>query len=257
MQKDCVIYTCLTGGYDQLQQPQVVDPAFDYVCYTNDFKEEQIGAWKILPIPFSHKDPLVTSRYVKLMPHKVLSEYPCSVWMDANIVILGERFYDYVKAQMDDRAALIAHVNHVYEERACTYDEIEACLHAGKIGLCMALRQYTHLRRNHFPRNQGLFENNLIFRRHMDPFVQRISEAWWSEFLQYAHRDQLSLNYLYWKASYRPNLLLAPGESARNVDYLAYIKHSKQQDLKSLYGILRKLVLIPVSCFLYRLLARR
>ena len=28
-----VIYTVLTGGYDHLQQPEVIDPDWDFVCF--------------------------------------------------------------------------------------------------------------------------------------------------------------------------------------------------------------------------------
>lgn len=256
MQNKYVIYTCLTGGYDQLQQPQAVNPEYDYICFTDDFPQGRMGVWTIVPLPFKHKDKLVASRYVKLLPHTVLSSYSCSVWMDANITITGDLFYEYVHRCINDEKVLIAQVNHVYQNRDCIYDEIEACLEAGKIGLWAALGQFFYLRRNHFPRHQGLFENNLIFRRHNDSFVKLISEVWWKEFNRHAKRDQLSLNYIYWKEYYTPAQLLAPGECARNVDYLKYVNHAGQPQVKGLRGKIRIKVSIPFSCMVYRLLTK-
>ena len=31
--KKCVIYTCIIGAYDDLLQPAVTDPDFDFVCF--------------------------------------------------------------------------------------------------------------------------------------------------------------------------------------------------------------------------------
>lgn len=89
-----VIYTSLTGGYDNLPQYEVVDPNFDYICFTNDYPaESKVGQWEIRPIPVDLKDNQRLSRYSKLMPHTVLENYEWSVWLDANLVIVNQKFY--------------------------------------------------------------------------------------------------------------------------------------------------------------------
>lgn len=47
--KDFVIYTVLVGGYDDVLQPKVVDDRFDYILFSNDFKETKQGIWNITP----------------------------------------------------------------------------------------------------------------------------------------------------------------------------------------------------------------
>ena len=247
-----VVYTSLTGGYDNLNQPLAVDPEFDYICFSNDIPAGRTGMWDVRPIPFSHKDKLVESRYAKLLPHVVIPEYECSVWIDANIVITGEQFYQYVRRHIRDEHSLIAQVNHIHEGRDCIYDEIESCVRYGKLGLIDALTQYSHLRRDHYPRHNGLYENNLVFRRHNDPFVKDISEQWWSEFMRYARRDQLSLNYIYWKKGYVPGLLLPENECARNVDYLQYILHLSQPDPSSFREWMHRKLIRPAATGFYR-----
>ena len=249
--KDGVIYTSVSGGYDPLMQPAVVDDGFDYICFSNDFQQKQVGVWEIRPIPFRHPDARVLSRHAKLQPHAVLPDYACSVWMDTNIRIVGETFYDLVRVQIAS-GALAAHVNHVHENRDCVYDEIETCLRYGKIGLKDALGQYAHLRKNHYPRHQGLFENNLIFRRHNEPLMRTFSDRWWSEFLRYAKRDQFSLNYIYWEAGFTPALLLPPYACARNVPYLEYVRHPKEVAEPGLREKFRTKVSRPAAHALYR-----
>ena len=251
--KDCVIYTSLTGGYDPLMQAAVVDEDFDYICFSNDFQEKRIGIWEIRPVPFLHPDALVLSRYAKLQPHMLLPEYSHSVWMDANIRIVGKNFYDLVRAQIE-AGTLAAHINHVHENRDCIYDEIETCLRYGKISLGDALTQYTHLRKNHYPRHQGLFENNLVFRRHNDPLIRKFSDCWWTEFLKYARRDQFSLNYIYWKEGFTPELLLPPDKCARNVPYLEYVRHPKETAAPRLLDKYRTKVSRPAAYAAYKLL---
>ena len=86
-----VIFTCLTGGYDRLEQPAAVAPDWDYVCFTDT--DGQDGVWRLRKIPVDSPDPVVRSRFPKILPDRVLPEYDYSVYMDANLCITGEEFY--------------------------------------------------------------------------------------------------------------------------------------------------------------------
>ena len=96
-----VIYTCLVGNYDVLRQPLAIDESYDYICFSNDIKEERVGVWQIRPIPFKHKDKARLSRYVKILPHRALEDYEWSLWMDANIQITKKLLKD-TKMIMDE-----------------------------------------------------------------------------------------------------------------------------------------------------------
>ena len=216
------IYTSIVGGYDALRQPSAVDESFDYICFSDDFAESRVGVWQIRPIPCDLTDRGRRSRYVKLLPHRVLSEYDISVWMDANIVVKDPRFYDRVGSAVSS-GCLIAQVPHPY--RDCVYEEAAWCYKDMRISLGDALRQTRHLSSEGFPRHFGLFENNLIFRRHNDPVVERISENWWKEYESFSARDQLSLMPVYWRESFCPRLLLGEGTNTRNTNLLDVAKH--------------------------------
>lgn len=219
MKKKYVIYTSLTGGYDELRQPLAVDDRFDYICFTNDFPEGRYGVWKIRKIPYQSQDNTRLSRYVKLLPHKVLSEYEYSLWMDSNIQIAKGMFYDYVMKQIESEC-MISQVNHVVPSVDCIYDEICFAFEIHKVRFFPAYKQKCHLKKNHFPRHYGLFENNLILRRHNNDIVKLIDDEWWQEYCNYSKRDQFSLMFVYWRNSFLPTLLLEKGQCARNVDFL-------------------------------------
>lgn len=222
-----VIYTCIVGGYDVLRQPKVVDGDFDYICFSDDTSRERDGVWQIRQIPYSSEDRTRLSRYVKLLPHKVLQEYDESLWIDANITITGAGVYDAVRLA-SGRGSLIAQVPHL--ERDCVYDEIVACYKDLRIGYGEARRVRQHLMDEGFPRHFGLMENNLIFRRHNDPAVICLSESWWEEYNAFSRRDQLSLMPVCRKTGVTPDNLLDGGKNVRNVPYLEYSRHSAAQD---------------------------
>lgn len=83
MNKKCV-YTAVTGGYDKLMQPKVIDKTYDFICFSNDIHESTVGVWQIKPIPFYHKDNKRVAMFAKFHPHTLLLDYDYAIWIDAN-----------------------------------------------------------------------------------------------------------------------------------------------------------------------------
>ena len=214
-----VIYTCLVGKYDSLAQPLSVDAHYDYICFSDSIKETTIGIWKIREIPFKCKDKTRLSRYAKLLPHRVLADYDYSIYVDANITIRDKEFYRRIETSISN-GSLIAQVNHVTPFWDCVYEDIYHAYRVRKVSFVSAYRQYRHLKKEGMPRHYGLYENNIIFRKHNDSTVKHISEEWWREYMSYSKRDQFSLMYIYWKNKYMPDLLFGKDECARNVSFL-------------------------------------
>ena len=46
-----VLYTALTGAYDCLNQPKVIDPDFRYICFTDGLTITYNGIWEMRRIP--------------------------------------------------------------------------------------------------------------------------------------------------------------------------------------------------------------
>ena len=218
-----VVYTSLVGTSDHLLQPLFIREDYDYICFSNDFEETSIGVWKIRKIPYDEKDDRRLSRYAKLLPHRVLQEYDYSIWMDANLQIITDVFYKAVDAKVHQNC-LVAQVPHPLHD--CIYDDIRSAYLGGRVKLKPSVRQYHHLKEEGFPKHEGLYENNLILRKHNDPSVIKISELWWKEYEAYTNRDQFSLSYVYWKYQFKPDYLLGNNKNARNVDCIKYHKHT-------------------------------
>ena len=205
--KNCVIYTSLVGGYDTLCQPQVISDNCDYICYSNDISETHIGVWEIRKIPYDSQDNSRLSRFVKLNPHIVLSEYNYSVWVDSNIQILDGYLYERV-AEAIENDVLWGAVKH--PDKNCIYEDARSCACGGNESFFKIYSQCLYLKSSKYPDNNGLYENNVIFRRHNCIDVINISEQWWSLYLRYSKRDQLSLCYVFWRNSFTPSLLFPP-----------------------------------------------
>ena len=193
--KRLAVYTALTGGYDDLRQPDDVHPKVDYYCYSNEIKGQQIGAWRIRTIPFSHHDPIRIPRYVKLHPELLLPEYEASLWLDASLTparVIVERAF-----ALPESGALFS--THPHPIRNSVYDEVLAVLKYGRGDSGEVLRQLRFLLSEQFPEKNGLKETCILFRRHTDPAVVDFDRLWWEQICRFSNRDQLSCDYVLWK----------------------------------------------------------
>lgn len=41
-----VIYISVTGNYDRIIQPEVIDESFDYICFTDSLIKTNDGVWQ-------------------------------------------------------------------------------------------------------------------------------------------------------------------------------------------------------------------
>jgi len=212
-----VIYTCITGNYDSLKQPLAIREDWDYICFSDCVPEGKNGVWEVRRIPYEGK---YKSRYPKLLPHKVLSDYDLSLYMDANLQISSNELYEIVEAKSDQIISQVPHPN-----TDCLYEELRHCYKAGKISFTKAKKLCYRLVSEGFPRNYGLFENNIILRWHNDSEVEAMDKDWWNMLPSGAGRDQLSAMYVYWKHDYKPSLLFGEGINARNSNCIKYYPH--------------------------------
>jgi hypothetical protein len=73
-----------------------------------------------------------------------------------------------------------------------------------------------------FPKNYGLIESTILFRKINDPLVKKTMEVWFSELLNGSFRDQLSFNYAIYKTGLNWNKI--PLKVFDN-DYFTYEGH--------------------------------
>ncbi len=192
-----VVYTCIYGNYDKLRDPKVVNPDWDYICFTDQNLVSDV--WNISPIPKDclGEDTNRVQRKVKLLPHRYLGKYSTSIWIDGNLRL------------MIDPDKLVSENNHTFlttiahPQRTCLYDELKACEELKKDSPNTLHKIYSVLVKNKYPKNNGLAQTNVMIRNHSDDGVSSLCEHWWSYVKEYSHRDQTIFNFVLWKY---PNL---------------------------------------------------
>ena len=190
-----VVYTCITGGYDTLEDPTFISEGFDYVCFT-DAKEIKSRIWKYRPIPeeLASLSNVKKQRAIKLCPHKYLPEYDLSIWVDGSITVRGN-MNDFVSKNCTDGNIFIPK----HPVRSCIYKEMNTCEKMKKDTVENIERMRKKYQEEGFPQSYGLVQSNIIVRRHNEPDCIRLMDAWWKVLKEYSHRDQLSFNYVLWK----------------------------------------------------------
>lgn len=222
--KPYVIYSAMLGGYDQILQPLAVDDRFDFVLFTNDVADPNVGVWQIRPIEYQNEDNTRICRYVKTHPEILLPEYKASVWMDMNVLIKTSCLYDCVVRLLEDGIEVSSMC---HPSRCCIYDEAFAVMHMGVEHESVVLKWCKHLRKENYPVNNGLCETNVVFRKHSKR-ISDIDAYWWECIEGNSRRDQLSFNYVLWKKNVPCHYLLGEGKSVRNTEHFGIVKHKNE-----------------------------
>lgn len=183
------VYAAISGNYDSIKLPERLESRFDYVLFT-DSPMPDTGIWQIRPVTYFHTDKTRTARFVKTHPHMLLQGYDIAVWIDANIMILGE-IYPLVEEFLASGRAVAA-VPHPF--RKSIYQELDACIQLKTDEPETMQEQIAHYRKLGFD-CQDLIESNFMMFNLRDSRVRPFLDCWWKEIDRFSKRDQLSLNY--------------------------------------------------------------
>lgn len=193
----CVVYTAITGGYDDLKDPEYINPNFDYICFTDD-PNLKSNIWEIRLMEYEDDNIIRKARRYKILPHKYLSDYDYSFWIDGGIKIVGD-LQEYVNKYLKENSMLV--INHI--SRNCIYDESHACIRLNKDNEDIINNQMDKYKKLNYPKENGLIESTVLFRKHNDTHVINVMEDWFKELSENSIRDQLSFNYIAWKNNFQ------------------------------------------------------
>lgn len=204
-----VIYTAIFGDYEPLLDPKIINENLDYICFTdNPNLESKVWNIKLIPdfiddfhfkdnngneISFLDLDYTRQARAIKILPHKFLKEYDFSIWVDAGFLIVGD-VIKYVNRYTKKDFLCISH-----SVRHCLYDEAEEVLRLNMDDNDLILKQIEKYKNENYPKNNGLIESGVLFRRHNSTKIISTMEDWFDEIINFCKRDQLSFNYVAWK----------------------------------------------------------
>lgn len=187
--KRIAIYTAIIGDYDQVHVPEVLLPGVDYVIFADQSMTVPAG-FSVRAPEYHAANPVRTARYVKLHPHHLLGDYDYAVWIDANILVLGD-ITDIIADHIASQSAVGA-VPH--PERRSVYQEAAACLHYAKDDADAIREQVRRYDRLDFDCDD-LIESNFMMFDLRSPAIESFLASWWSEIDGHSRRDQLSFNF--------------------------------------------------------------
>ncbi len=234
MKKKGVIYSCITGNYDDLIEHTYVNPEVDYVLFADNdtVVSNPRSIWQVKKTVYNQLDVVRNQRWHKLHPHLILPEYQYSLYVDGNIDILNETLFENVSRLRSAgiRMSLPAHA-----KRDCLYTELDRCVELGKDRESIMRSQVALMKNDGYPKNNGLFENNIIYRMHHDSEIISIMHDWWQWIRHYSRRDQLSFVYVLWKHRY--TVLPLPDGPFRNRSGIRLVngdRHVTREELQKM-----------------------
>lgn len=222
-----IIYTIITGNYDTIKQPLVVEEGVEYVLFTNNPGIMDADVWKVVQIPSEEwqgrterENDILLSRKVKMLPLKYLpKECELSIYVDADMLIKGP-LMQLLKDLHDD--TLFAACRHSY--CGSVREEIEDLVVKGMVDATQIENQWQRYVEWGFEDDLGISENGLLIRRHNDARVTQLMELWWEEYQNGCLRDQVSLMPCMFRTNFMPYFQFIEMD-IRNNNFVEVMRH--------------------------------
>jgi hypothetical protein len=192
-----VVYSCITGGYDDVPKHKYIDRSWDYILFTDNedlIKKGKVFQWVIKPLKFNKLTNVKNARWHKVNAHKLFPDYDYSLWLDACASIQNKTVFDNIEKFIKQDALLVVPTHY---ERNCIYDEAEIIKDWCIDYISIVDAEMEHLKREMYPKNYGLNDTSMLLRRHNK--MKSALDLWWKMIKNYSKRDQLSFNYAMWK----------------------------------------------------------
>ena len=189
------VYTVVFGNVDNILEPYCCPDNIDYYLITDQDIDLSHSKWKRVDISAFGNDlkkmtNVQKNRFFKMKPYLVFPDYKYSIYIDGNIQIITD-LTEYINC-ISSECGLAAHFHSC---RDCVYEESKAIIFAKKETKENMQAHLEHLEKSGFPRKYGMLECNVLAREHND-FCKKIMEEWFSEFMSYSKRDQISLPFV-------------------------------------------------------------
>lgn len=197
--KKIAVYTCITGNYEEILEPEVVSDQCNYFVISDEKpKKTKVYRWIATKdvVPDWVEDHVRRNRYCKINGEKIFKNYRYSFYIDGSDKIVGDIAH-YVTQTGRSGIALRPHL--LYPDLD-VYTEAIQCISCHLDDENLIRWQIEAYRKENMPEKFGMFECNVIIREHGNKFCQEIMKKWWKEVFTRSCRDQLSFTYCLWKS---------------------------------------------------------
>ena len=188
-----LIYTCVFDNYDWVLPPIAPKQNSTHVLIT-DAQGPAPAGWDRRQVDPAHwGGAAAANRYFKMLGHREFPGFNRTLYVDANIRLLGDSSA-YLDTALPGGVA-IGLFRH--PQRDSVAAEAEACLAQGKSHDADAVAaELAHYAANGFTDQIGLSENTILARRPDAPGLDDAMQMWWDLYRHFASRDQFSLPYV-------------------------------------------------------------
>lgn len=204
-----VVYTVITGQYEPLLSPHVIDPNADYVCLC-DMPIPEVEPWQIRVVERECEDAARESRRLKILSHRIFPDAEYTLYHDANMRLSTTDPLSWLDGH--DMALCI------HPHTDCLYEGAEACIEDAKGDPDEIRAQIARYKVAGYPEHAGLVAGTVILRRHTEP-VLLFNEWWWWEVKIGSVRDQVSFNYVCWRLGMEYSLIPGGLYGCEDFDY--------------------------------------
>ena len=196
-----IIYTAITGNYDDLKSPIFIDPNVKYICFTNN-PQLSSDKWEIRYVSDSSLSDVQLARKIKILPFEFMDIDKNILWVDAKYSIFSD-LRKYISRYL--RKSSILCFPHFSRNNVC--DEMSVLVQMYPyIKEKLIIQTGTYLLEG-FKDDCGLYDTGCIYRDFSDEKVYIMMKQWWDNISNYTHRDQISFPYVCWKNNFRPDIL--------------------------------------------------
>jgi hypothetical protein len=204
-----VVFTCLFGYSEAFANHRYVDDLTDFICFTDD-KSLRSDVWTFRYMDPGQLGPVRTAKMPKILPHRFLDGYEASLYLDNTTVLTAP--VGNVFAFLDQSTSPMVCFRH--SERSCVYQEADKVIEFGYDDEAVVRQQMSHYRATGYPVDAGLIFGGVLLRRHNDPMLKAVMEAWFDQVLRHSYRDQLSFNVVAHRMRFAPDYF--PGSPVEN-----------------------------------------
>lgn len=223
------VYTVIIGKYDELKEPLYISSQCDYFLVTDSDIDVSNSVWEKIDINnlsninMDGYSNTKKARYIKTHPHKLFSNYEYSIFLDGNFLIVADL------VPMVEMLGEYKFATHLHPTNCCIYKEARDIIALNKENEKKVKQQIECYKKEGFPAKYGLFETNVLVRKHNSKECVMVDEEWWNQMEHFTLRDQLSLTYVLWKLSFGIGFVKILGDNPRKNPRLRYLLHADNQ----------------------------
>ena len=192
--KQVAIYSCVVGGYDEIQDPISISDECDYYMITDEKKHSE-NVYTYIDIndviPKTINDNTRKNRYCKINAHHIFPEYRFSIYFDGCARLKAD-----IAREVNDLP--VTRIKTLSKTDSSVYSLIYKNLIHGRDKSEILIEQGRKYLNSGFPETYVVFHPGVMVREHNNPICVKIMDSWWNEITEFSCRDMISFPYALW-----------------------------------------------------------